>query len=169
VIAAGAWSSSLARQFGARLPVRPGKGYSVDYVPSPRPVAMPLMFAEAHCVMTPLDGGLRLAGPMEFGGFDERISARRVAALRRAPTRYLAAWQPDAAADPPAAGLRPMTPDGLPIIGRLRDAPAILVATGHAMLGMTLAPRTAALLAAIILDGEEPEVLGPFSPRRFGA
>lgn len=168
VIAAGAWSGAVTRLFGAPLPVRPGKGYSVDYVPAPLPMAMPLMLAEAHSVMTPLEGGLRLAGTMEFGGFDERVSARRVAALRQAPSRYLAGWRPDAAAEPPAAGLRPMTPDGLPVIGRLRDAPAVLVASGHAMLGMTLAPRTATLLAGMLLDGDEPEVLRPFSPRRFG-
>jgi D-amino-acid dehydrogenase len=168
VIAAGARSAVVSGLFGTRLPVRPGKGYSVDYVPAPQPLAMPLMLAEAHSVMSPLEGALRLAGTMEFGGFDERVSARRVAALRRAPSRYLAGWRPDADAEPPAAGLRPMTPDGLPVIGRLRDAPAVLVATGHAMLGMTLAPRTAVLLAGILLDGEEPEVLRPFSPRRFG-
>jgi D-amino-acid dehydrogenase len=62
-----------------------------------------------------------------------------------------------------------MAPDGLPIIGRLSRAPSVLVATAHAMLGLTLAPRTAALLADVLLDGADPEILRPFSPRRFGA
>jgi D-amino-acid dehydrogenase len=169
VIAAGAWSGRVARIFGAGLPVWPGKGYSVDYVPSPLPTLVPLLLSEAHCVLTPLDGALRLAGTMEFGGLDEHISGTRVAALRRAPTRYLSRWDPEGPSLAPTAGLRPMAPDGLPIIGRLSSAPSIVVATAHAMLGLTLAPRTAALLADVLLDGADPQALRPFSPRRFGA
>jgi D-amino-acid dehydrogenase len=169
VIAAGAWSSRVARQFGVRLPIRPGKGYSVDYVPPPLSTRMPVMLSEAHCVVTPLDGGIRVAGTMEFGGLDERISGTRVAALRRAPARYLRGWDPGAPSLEPTAGLRPMAPDGLPVIGRLAAIEGLYVASGHAMLGLTLAPRTATLLAAAIIDGADPEVLRPFSPRRFGA
>jgi D-amino-acid dehydrogenase len=169
VIAAGAWSGEVARRFGARLPIWPGKGYSVDYVPSPLPTLVPLLLAEAHCVLTPLDGRLRLAGTMEFGRLDERISVTRVAALRRAPSRYLRGWDPGAPSLAPTAGLRPIAPDGLPIIGRLSDVPSVFMATAHAMLGLTLAPRTAALIGDVLLDGADPEVLRPFSPRRFGA
>ena len=169
VIAAGAWSSRVARLFGVALSIRPGKGYSVDYVPSPLATRMPIMLAEAHCVVTPLDGAVRVAGTMEFGGLDERVSARRVGALRRAPGRYLRSWDPAAPSLAPTAGLRPMAPDGLPIIGRLSSYEGLYVATGHAMLGLTLAPRTATLMARVILDGAEPEALAPFSPRRFGA
>ena len=169
VIAAGAWSGHVAAAFGVRLPMRPGKGYSLDYRPPTLPSEAPLMLAEAHCVMTPLDGGTRLAGTMEFGGFDEQVSATRVRALRRAPSRYLRGWDPDAPATPPTAGLRPMTPDGLPVIGRLAASRSLFVASGHAMLGLTLAPRTGRLLADMILDAADPEVLAPFSPRRFGA
>jgi D-amino-acid dehydrogenase len=169
VIAAGAWSGRVAAAFGAALPIRPGKGYSLDYEPPVLDSELPLMLAEAHCVMTPLYGATRLAGTMEFGGFDEAVSATRVRALRRAPSRYLRDWQPDAPATPPTAGLRPMTPDGLPVIGRLAAGRSLYVASGHAMLGLTLAPRTGRLLAEMILDGAEPEVLGPFSPGRFRA
>jgi D-amino-acid dehydrogenase len=169
VIAAGAWSGGVAARFGARLPVRPGKGYSVDFVPPPSTLRVPVMLAEAHCVLTPLDGALRVAGTMEFGGFDEHVSPARLAAIRRAPSRYLDSWDPDAPARPATAGLRPVTPDGLPVIGPLRASPGLYVATGHAMLGLTLAPRTGRLLAELILDGAQPAVLAPFSPRRFGA
>jgi D-amino-acid dehydrogenase len=169
VIATGAWSGRVAAAFGVSLPMRPGKGYSLDYQPPTLSSEIPLMLAEAHCVMTPLDGMTRLAGTMEFGGFDERVSVRRVRALRRAPTRYLRDWDPDAPATPPTAGLRPMTPDGLPVIGRLAGSRSLYIASGHAMLGLTLAPRTGRLLAELILDGAEPDVLAPFSPRRFGA
>lgn len=169
VIAAGAWSGRVAAAFGVSLPLRPGKGYSLDFTPPAMRSPTPVMLSEAHCVLTPLDGATRLAGTMEFGGFDERVSSTRLRALRLAPTRYVRAWDPDAPASTPTAGLRPMTPDGLPVIGRLRGMPALFVASGHAMLGLTLAPRTGRLLAEMILDGTEPDILGPFSPRRFGA
>ncbi len=169
VIAAGAWSPGVARLFGSRLPIRPGKGYSVDYVPPQLTARMMIMMAEAHCVLTPLDGATRVAGTMEFGGLDERMAPARLRAIQRAPGRYLRDWNPDAPALAPSAGLRPMTPDGIAVIGRLAPHADVYVASGHAMLGLTLAPRTGALLADMILDGGSPEVLAPFSPARFGA
>jgi D-amino-acid dehydrogenase len=169
VIAAGAWSGHVARQLGASLPIRPAKGYSLDFEPPPVPLRGPVMFAEAHCVMTPFDASTRLAGTLELAGLDERISAQRVRALREAPSRYLRGWRPDAPSRAATAGLRPLAPDGLPVIGRLRVAPNVVVATGHAMLGLTLAPRTGALVAEMLVDGRDPEVLRPFGPGRFGA
>ncbi len=169
VIAAGAWSPQVARLFGSRLPVRPGKGYSVEYVPGQLDSNVMLMLAEAHCVMTPLDGATRVTGIMEFGGLDERVARHRVRAIQEAPGRYLRSWNPDAPALPPSAGLRPMTPDGNAVIGRLAPHKDVYVASGHAMLGLTLAPRTGEELAAMILDGGTPELLRPFSPARFGA
>jgi D-amino-acid dehydrogenase len=169
VIAAGAWSARVARMLGATLPIRPGKGYSVDYVPAQLAMRSVVMLAEAHCAVTPLDGATRVAGTMEFGGLDERISAVRLRAIRLAPGSYFRGWDPDAPSQAPSAGLRPMTPDGLPVIGRLRPFDHVYVASGHAMLGLTLAPRTGALVASMILDGGTPDVLAPFSPRRFGA
>lgn len=169
VIAAGAWSARVARTLGVTLPIRPGKGYSVDYVPSQLESRSVVMLSEAHCAVTPLDGATRVAGTMEFGGLDERISPVRLRAIQLAPGRYFRSWSPDAPHLAPSAGLRPMTPDGLPVIGRLAPFDHVYVASGHAMLGLTLAPRTGTELAAMILDGGTPDVLAPFSPRRFGA
>ncbi len=169
VIAAGAWSGRVARLLGANLPVRPGKGYSIDYVPAQLGARCTVMLSEAHCAVTPLDGATRVAGTMEFGGLDEKISPVRLRAIRQAPARYFRSWDPDAPALTPSAGLRPMTPDGIAVIGRLAPFRSVYVASGHAMLGLTLAPRTGELLADMILDGREPEELLPFSPARFGA
>ena len=169
IVAAGAWSGKVARLFGASVPIRPGKGYAVDYVPSPSTMRTPVMLAEAHCVMTPLAGGLRVAGTMEFGALDEKVNDIRVRAIKRAPRRYFRDWDPDAPSGAPTVGLRPMAPDGLPVIGRLDPYQNVYIASGHAMLGVTLAARTATELSTMVLDGTMPEVLAPFSPRRFGA
>ncbi len=169
VIAAGAWSGRVARLLGARLPLRPGKGYSVDYVPAQLDMRPVVMLSEAHVAVTPLDGGTRVAGTMEFGRLDERISAVRLRAIQTAPGRYFRDWDPDAPALAPSAGLRPMMPDGIACIGRIAPFERCYVATGHAMLGLTLAPRTSTLLADMILDGSDPAELRPFSPARFGA
>jgi len=169
VVAAGAWSARVAHLFGASLPIRPGKGYSVDYVPGQLAMRGVVMLSEAHCAVTPLDGATRVAGTMEFGGLDERISPVRLRAIREAPRRYFRSWNPEAPSLSPSAGLRPMTPDGLPVIGRLAPFDNVYVASGHAMLGLTLAARTGTELAGMIVDGGTPDVLLPFSPRRFGA
>ncbi|MEX1295401.1 MAG: FAD-dependent oxidoreductase [Candidatus Limnocylindrales bacterium] len=164
LLAAGAWSGPLARAFGANLPVRPGKGYSLD-LPAHR-LRRPTYLTEARVAATPLDGRLRLAGTMELGKLDERIDPVRTAAIGRAPGRYLRDWAvPSAAAI--GAGLRPLTADGLPLIGRIAGLSNGYVSTGHAMLGLTLAPSSAEAISRLILRGEESSALEPFRPARL--
>lgn len=165
VLAAGAWTGPLSRRFGYPLPVRPGKGYSVDIAPHPLRGALNL--SDAKVAVTPLDGRLRLAGTMEFGGLDETINQVRVDAILRAPSAYLRDWEPPA--DPPRAqaGCRPMTPDGKPIIGNLGPLGNAYVSAGHGMLGVTLAPGTAAALTDLILRNRLSPDLNAFSPARF--
>ncbi len=168
VVAAGFWSRQATRLFGVSLPIHAGKGYSLDFSPNPVPATRPtVMLCEAHCAVTPLNGSTRLSGTMEFGSSDDTVNAARVRAIRMAPQHYLRDWNPDASASTPTVGLRPMTPDGLPVIGRLGQHRNVFVASGHGMLGLTLAPRTAAEVVKMVVDGETPEVLAPFSPRRF--
>ena len=169
VLAAGVWTGQLTAELGNPLPIGPGKGYSVDYFPSPVALGTSLTFEDAHVAVTPLNGRLRLAGTMEFAGFDTHVNARRVAAVKRAAARGFRDWDQAAPHDEPWAGLRPMTADGLPIVGRLRPESNVLVASGHGMLGLTLAPSTAKTvrdLAHDVMSGR-PSPLTPHGPERF--
>jgi len=169
VLAAGVWTGQLAAQLGNPLPIGPGKGYSVDYFPSPVALGTSLTFEDAHVAVTPLNGRLRLAGTMEFAGFDTRVNARRVAAVKRAAARGFRDWDEAAPHAEPWAGLRPMTADGLPIVGRLRPQSNVLVASGHGMLGLTLAPSTAKTVRDLARDvaSGRPSPLTPYGPERF--
>jgi D-amino-acid dehydrogenase len=165
VLAAGVWSAALAQALGVPLPIRPGKGYSVDYRPAPIELKTSLTLEDAHVAVTPLNGVLRIAGTMEFGGFDEGLNATRIGALDRVAAENFREWDPATPRDPSWAGLRPMTPDGLPIVGTLADGSNVLVASGHAMLGLTMAPTTARVIRGLVTgtEAEDPET----SPARF--
>ena len=165
VIAAGAWSGALARELRFRMPLQAGKGYSfsVDLVTSP---STPLYLLEGRVALTGMAGRVRCAGMMELSGVDPRVDPRRLRALARHASAYLREWPGDDAVTDAWAGLRPMTPDGLPVIGFVPGSSNALVATGHAMLGVTLGPTTGEAIADL-LDGKEDERLVPFSPDRF--
>jgi D-amino-acid dehydrogenase len=165
VLAAGVWTGPLAAQLGAPLPIRPGKGYSVDYRPAPLALRTSLTFEDAHVAVTPLNGLIRVAGTMEFSGFDDSVNAKRIAAVKRAAAAGFRDWDPEAPHDPHWAGLRPMTPDGLPIIGPLPDGANVWVASGHGMLGLTLAPTTARSIRSLVRGSNEPDP--QTSPERF--
>jgi D-amino-acid dehydrogenase len=171
VVCAGAWTPVVLRLAGARMPIEAGKGYSLDYAPPPdlsHPVRRPLSLHEARVAVTPLDGCLRLAGTMELSGLNHRLESSRLAAIARAGDAYLHGWP----ADPPRprvwTGSRPMTPDGLPVIGLVPGFSNVAVASGHAMLGVTLAPVTGEAIAELLTVGKRPEGLAPFDPGRFG-
>jgi D-amino-acid dehydrogenase len=165
LLAAGAWSGRLSKAFGFALPVRPGKGYNLD-LPA-HPLRRPTYLTEAKVAATPLDGRLRLAGTMEFGALEEQVDPLRAAAIGAAPGAFLREWETPS--DPEiGAGLRPMTPDGLPLMGRLGGLQNGYVSTGHAMLGLTLAPSSAAAISRLIVRGEETPAVAAFDPARFG-
>ena len=167
VIAAGLPTAPLLRQLGVRLPLIGARGYSVTIAGRGTPPRHALYLAEAKLGLSPFDGGVRIAGVFELGASNEDTSSAVGERLLAAARPYLAGWQPDP--DGPVqtwAGLRPATPDGLPLIGALRGLEGVYLATGHGMLGVTLAPATADLLAPLVLEGRAAPELTPFDPAR---
>lgn len=174
VLAAGTASAGLLRELGQPLPIVSGKGYSIDYRPAPITLRTSVTFEDARVAVTQLDGLLRLAGTMEFGSRDNSVNDVRVEAIRRAAREGFRDWSSSgddpAGEQDPWAGSRPMTPDGLPVIGALDIAKNAYVNSGHSMLGLTLAPGSARLLAGLITADEStlpPELLARVSPNRF--
>jgi D-amino-acid dehydrogenase len=168
VVAAGAWSGFLARKCGVPLPVEAGKGYSITIAlpDSSACLRRPVDLLEARVACTPFDGAVRFAGTMELSGHNLRLDPARVAAMRRVAQRYLGGL-PEGVSEAVWVGMRPMTPDGLPLLGRLPGLGNAWIATGHAMLGVTLAPATAVALADVMTGAAPDDTLRPFSPARF--
>lgn len=167
VVAAGAWTGRITTMFGVPLPIRPGKGYSMDLTPPPVELRTALNLSDAKVAMTPYDGRLRLSGTMEFAGHDEKVNQTRVQAILRAPTNYFDDYVVPSHAPQAKAGMRPMTPDGMPVIGLLPGTDNSYVSSGHGMLGITLGPGTSFALAELMLGTAQPPQLLPFTPDRF--
>lgn len=167
VLAAGARTGALTKAMGVALPIQGGKGYCLDYTPPPVPLGRPIDFAESRFVASPMAGMLRLAGTMEFSGINEVVRPERVAALATGAARALTGFPAGTGAATVGSGLRPITPDGLPVVGWLPGFRNVAVASGHAMLGVTLAPSTGDAVAELVATGRAPEVIRPFDPARF--
>ncbi|MBN2205553.1 MAG: FAD-dependent oxidoreductase [Thermoleophilia bacterium] len=167
VLAAGAWTPLLLRELGLRLPVEPAKGYSIDVARPEGTAELPLCAGEAHVVLTPLGDALRLGSTLELAGWDLRLRPRRLAALRRAAARIVGLPE-DGPVRQIWRGPRPLTPDGLPVIGRTPRHPNVVLATGHCMLGLSLGPVTGRLVAELCA-GEAPSLdIAALAPTRFG-
>ncbi len=167
VLASGVLAPQLAGKLGIKLPIQPGKGYSMTFTAPKRAPALPLVLRERAVCVTPWASGFRLGSTMEFSGFSERLNPIRIAALKRGAAEYL---------EEPCGpveleqwyGFRPMTYDDLPIIGPAPRHSGLWLAAGHGMLGMSLSAGTAVLLADQML-GRKPEVdPEPYLPARFG-
>jgi D-amino-acid dehydrogenase len=158
VLAAGSWSPLILRSLRLRIPMQPGKGYSVTLRNPPLLPRIPMLLEEARVAVTPMGERLRFSGTMELAGYDTSINARRVRALLEAVPGYLGGIEPSQLSGGDTwAGLRPCTPDGLPFIGRFRRCENLIAATGHAMVGMSLAPVTGKLVTEIV-HGRIPSI-----------
>lgn len=167
LIAAGAWTAEIGKMAGARLPIEAGKGYGLDFKPAPVRPQRSIYLHDDRIAISPFSDGLRLSGTMELSGISDTVTARRIGAIQKGGKRFLKGFPQDARPTQVWAGMRPMAPDGLPVLGNVNGLSNLTVASGHAMLGVTLAAVTAVQMAELISSGTTPEVLKPFSPNRF--
>ena len=165
LIAAGAWSGQVTELFGVSLPVQAGKGYSITVNGAGPALRRALYLGEARIGCSPFDGAVRFAGTMELSGINTDLDRRRVTGIRKGIRDYLR--QPLGETEGTEwVGMRPLTPDGMPMLGKVPGFDNLFVATGHAMLGVTLAPVTGEVMADL-MTGEGNPVAKPFDPGRF--
>jgi D-amino-acid dehydrogenase len=168
LIANGAHSNPLGKKFKTRIPVRPGKGYNVEFQPAPMPLKYSVNLTDAKVAVTPLNAGVRFAGTMEFAGLDRKINPARVEAIKNSGTRYFKDWDPKNTKHTAAwAGARPMTADGIPVIGKLPKFDNAWVSSGHGMYGITQVKGSSELIADLILGKPVDKQTEVFSPKRF--
>ncbi|UCC39724.1 MAG: FAD-dependent oxidoreductase [Candidatus Aminicenantes bacterium] len=166
VLAAGAWSPELVQNLSHELLVQPAKGYSISVKKPDSYPSLPLYLGEAKVAVTPLEDILRFAGTMELSGMDFSINRRRVDAIMHAARDYLRELEVLEIIDT-RYGFRPCTPDGLPLIERFPGYDNLIVATGHCMLGISLAPITGKLVSQLV-RGQTPDMdLSSFRVDRF--
>ena len=166
ILAAGADSARLARTMGVQLPIEAGKGYSFSIPSSYFSPSRALLLSEAKVAVSPFGSRTRFGGTLELSGLDSTIDVARLIAIRRSADRYLSASLPPTIEEE-WTGLRPCTPDGLPIISRVPAVRNLIVAGGHAMLGVSLGPVSGKLAAQLALDQEPEFDVAPLSIERF--
>lgn len=168
VLCGGVWSVALAKELGLKIPMQAGKGYSLTLANPKQLPELCSICTEARLAVTPMDGALRVGGTMEMAGVDESITQRRVRGITRAFPEYFPAFkESDFAEVKPWSGLRPVSPDGMPYIGRTTKWKNLTVATGHAMTGLSLAPGTGKIVAGLLVGENAPLKLDLMSPDRF--
>ena len=166
VLAAGSWSDNLSKKLNIKLPIQAGKGYRIN-VPRPTGITIPAILMEAKVAVTPMAEYTRFAGTMEFSGINDVIRKQRVEAIANATTEFYPEIKISEAEKLDAkSGLRPVSPDGLPYIGKSSSLKNLTVATGHAMMGWSLGPVTGKLVSEIISDKKTSMDINGFSPNR---
>ena len=166
VVAAGSYTAPLLHGIGVSVPVRPAKGYSITFAVPP-PLKIPVIDDRLHAAVVPLEGALRVAGTAEFAGYDLTLPAARIRNLVSLVQEVLPEERLDPAAAKPWCGLRPMSMDGVPIIGPTQ-LPNLLVNTGHGHLGWTMAAGSGDLMAQLISAETGSIDPAPYDLSRFG-
>jgi D-amino-acid dehydrogenase len=166
VFAAGSWTSELSKKLNLKLPLQAGKGYRIN-VEEPTNITMPAILMEKKIAVTPMEGFTRFAGTMEFSGINHNIRKERVEAIAKGVEGYYQGLRlPEEAKKNAQCGLRPVSPDGLPYIGRPKNIDNVTIATGHAMMGWSLGPATGKLVTEIISGDKLSMDIAPFDPGR---
>ena len=166
VLAAGAWSPAVARGLHINIPIQPARGYSLTMRATKIMPRQALLLGERRVAVTPLGDVLRFTGRLELSPVETTVNTRHIAGIEQAVREYI---QMDEKLDirETWAGLRPTTPDGMPIIGFSPRHANLLLASGHAMLGLSLGPGTGQVVAEIA-NGRKPAFdIAPLRAERF--
>ncbi len=168
ILCGGSWSPLLARELGLKIPIQAGKGYSLTLTQPRELPQLCSIFTEARMAITPMGSSLRFGGTMEIAGLNEDINPVRVRGIIKSVPQYFPKFAPeDFAGIQPWRGLRPCSPDGLPYLGRTAKFSNLILATGHAMMGMSLSPITGQIVGEIV-SGEKPKFdLSLLAPDRY--
>jgi len=167
VMAAGSWSQGILKKLKLHMPIQAGKGYRIDLYRE-TPVKYSAIFLEAKCAITPMKGFTRFAGTMELSGINNKVRKERVEAIAKASENHynnlkITEEEKNAA----RFGNRPVSPDGLPYIGKSKDFDNLYLATGHAMMGWSLAPATGKLISELLTNKKTSMSIEAFHPDRF--
>jgi len=168
ILATGSWLPVIAKMLGVKILLQPGKGYSYTYDHVERNIHYPAILVDGRCAMTPWGHRLRIGGTMELSGINENILPRRMEGIYRS----VKSFYPGLEITPPPenkiwSGLRPVSPDGLPYIGRISKFDNVVIAGGHAMIGVSLAPGTGKLVTEIIRQEDTSIDMSAFAVERF--
>lgn len=168
ILAAGSWSGWLGSALHVNLPMQAGKGYSFTVKDVAKNTRIPSIFLEARVAVTPMGADLRFGGTMEIAGIDHRINMNRVHGIVNSIKKYYPGMQ----VQPPSQnevwhGLRPCSPDGLPYIGRARSYSNVIIATGHAMMGLSLGPGTGRIVSDLVDERKTEVDIALFDPNRY--
>jgi D-amino-acid dehydrogenase len=169
VMATGSWSPAVARLTGLKVPLMPGKGYSF-MVPQDesKKMTIPSILCEARVAVTPMNGSVRFGGTMEVGKINDKVNMNRVRGIVESVPKYF----PDFKLAVPAEkdiwfGFRPVSPDGMPYIGLSKKYNNLAVATGHAMIGLSLGPATGKLISEVLNGAKTSVDMQPYLVERF--
>ncbi|MEH6747246.1 MAG: FAD-dependent oxidoreductase [Maribacter arcticus] len=166
ILAAGSWSGELSKKLNLKLSLQGGKGYRIN-VARNTGISMPAILMEAKMAVTPMNGFTRFAGTMEFSGNNNIVRKERVLAIANGAHSFYPDLKINSAEIESAkTGLRPVSPDGLPYIGKSASIKNLTIATGHAMMGWSLGPATGKLVSELINDKKTSMNLAAFSPER---
>ena len=160
VLALGSWSAEFGNSLGLKIPLQAGKGYSLTLTCPPQPMTVCSILCEARIAVTPMGSAIRFGGTMELAGLNSQISPRRVHSIINRVGEYYPEYRPEVFHGiEPWSGLRPIAPDGMPYLGRSSKVSNLIVATGHGMMGLSLAPITGQLVSELALHCDEHATL----------
>ena len=168
VVATGSWLPVIGKMLGVNLLLQPGKGYSYTYDAVPENITYPAILVDGRCAISPWKNKLRIGGTMELSGINSNVLMKRMHGIYNSVKRFY----PGLRIEEPLPekvwhGLRPVTPDGLPYIGKTSRFTNVVFAGGHAMLGLSQGTGTGKLVTEIIHGKKTSIDISAFNPNRY--